>query len=326
MSRKVTKNQLELLADKVLKGTATEQEQEQLNTWYQSFDDHKVLLFTDESPRELQLRLLNRINADLRTDLKPDRRQNKSFLKLAVAISLIFVSIACLYLTFDKDPEKFGSEAFIFSESKNTQWGQKKVVKLPDGTVVKLNSGTSIKYPQNFQVDKRQVELSGEAFFDVAHDETRPFVINAGDIAVKVLGTSFNVRSYSEESEIDVMVMTGKVRVIKSETDESVTLLPDQMATYFPLSKTLERKSIPDKDAVFGWIDGNLVFRDQDFQTVIRTLSRWYGVQFRVSDDLFLTKKITANFSNASLKEVMKILSHNYEFRFKIKEKIVEIN
>lgn len=326
MGRKISDIELKSLADKVLHGTASEEEFRQLNHWYSHFDDSEVLLVTNESRAELHSKLLNKINKGISETNKPQRKYNSLLWSTAAMIALLVVSIAAIYFVGQDRSINTTQDIVIAFEVKDTKWGQKRTVHLPDGTTVKLNSGSSIKYSSRFDGDNRQVELEGEAFFDVKRDESKPFIIKTNDLNVVVLGTSFNVKSYAEDNQVNVAVKTGKVRVTKGRSDQSMVLLPDEMAIYSQSSSALRQEKIDNKDIVFGWAEGTLVFRNQNFQDVIVTLSRWYDVEFEINQPALFTKKITSNFNNASLREVLETLSHNYDFHYDLKEKIVSIN
>lgn len=318
MSRKISKIELEKLANKILRGTASEEEYKQLNDWYRDFDDAEVTLETNESREELRKRLWRGIRAQT----FPPRNSYAPIWRWAAVVTLILAPV--LFLLLSQETFIYGDEDSYSIVSHVTVPGQKRTIRLPDGSVVKLNSGSIIKYPERFSSRKRSVEIVGEAFFDVTRDESRPFVITARDIRVQVLGTSFNVKAFAGDPEINVAVKSGKVVVQNTRSTASVTLLQDEMVTCAVSGSGLQKKSITDKAIVFGWAEGKLVFDNESFDEVFKKISRWYGVKVILNGPL-THKKITASCRKLTLGQALEGLSHTYDFDYEIKGKIVTI-
>ncbi len=193
--------------------------------------------------------------------------------------------------------------------------GQKITTMLPDGTIVKLNAGSKIIVPEFFSSDVREVQLIGEAFFDVVKDESRPFVIHTNDVKVRVLGTSFNVRAYADEPVKSVAVKSGQVAVSRIQNDDNIELTPNQMVSVFDNGK-IEKGDIADEELIFGWTDQRMVFKEESLHMVLKTISRWYGVSVDFKGDMKEEKLYTANYKNPVLTEVMASLSHVYNFNY----------
>ncbi|MEO9475114.1 MAG: FecR domain-containing protein [Cyclobacteriaceae bacterium] len=203
--------------------------------------------------------------------------------------------------------------------------GKKLELQLADGSTVKLNSGSKITYPEVFEGNSRQVELTGEAFFNITKNEFKPFIITANNINVEVLGTSFSVQAYEDESFSEVFVRSGKVRVSDPSGRSFVDLLPDEKATYNKEKNVLSRSIIENSIAAFGWMNGRLVFEDEELAVVFKRLSRWYGVSISYDKIALKEKKITINCKGCSIKELMESLSYNYEFEYKISGNLITI-
>ena len=185
-----------------------------------------------------------------------------------------------------------------------------------------LNGNSHLSYASEWQQkDAREVWLEGEAFFDVAKDAAHPFVIKTNDLEVRVLGTSFNVRSFTEEENVSVAVLTGKVMVSDhsdSPADKEQVLLPNEMLVYSVKERSFSDKKKFDSEVVFGWKDHNLVFKDETIDRILTTLSRWYGVEFNIHTRLDHNKEFTGRFINPTLKEVMESISYSYQFEYEI--------
>ena len=149
-------------------------------------------------------------------------------------------------------------------------------VTLSDGTRVWLNAGSSLRYPVVFNGPDREVEITGESYFEVAPDRAHPFVVNKGNNAIKVLGTHFNVNAYDEEDAMKVTLLEGSVK-ITSGADNSL-LLPGQMAIMAAGQKIDVLKNA-DIEKVMAWKNGYFNFSGADIHTVMRELARWYGLE-----------------------------------------------
>ncbi len=200
--------------------------------------------------------------------------------------------------------------------------GQKQTIYLPDGTSVKLNSESTIRYDKNFYQGTREVYLSGEAYFEVAHDTLRPFVVYANGIETKVLGTAFNLKAYPDENNVAVALVHGKVEVSKSN-DFSEMLMPTQMLSFDSSSDVIEIKPF-DSIEIVGWKDWVLFFKDADFNEIKYKLERWYNVKIEVRGSL-KGKAFSGKFTNDSLEEVLNGIGFSLHFQHEISDGIVTI-
>lgn len=153
---------------------------------------------------------------------------------------------------------------------------------LDDGTLVHLNSMSSLRYPAGFGAGRREVELEGEAWFEVSRDEARPFIVHTSKYDIEVLGTQFNVSDYTDDPISYTTLVSGSVR-IDGLSDEGTVLEPGQQFSY---DNTSGSYSVAHADAAYAapWRDGRLIFRDQRLEDIMRALGRWYGVEAEYSD------------------------------------------
>jgi len=187
---------------------------------------------------------------------------------------------------------------------------------LPDGTVVSLNSNTHLQYPNRFDGNTREVTIEGEAFFEVTPDPTKPFIIHAGKAQVKVLGTSFNVRAYPDADQMEVIVQTGRVQVLKPKTETKVNneliLTPGQKGTLMYQSNALH-KSINDNPNFIAWKTHDLVFRSTSLNEVIMNLENVYKVSIRLEDPELGRLLLTAHFNNYPLDFILKVIETTFK-------------
>ncbi len=193
--------------------------------------------------------------------------------------------------------------AYLYTSGRLFSWnvmtastgvGERKQVKLDDGTVVWLNAVSSLVYPAHFSGSAREVTLEGEAFFDVAHRQEMPFVIRSGSLKTTVLGTTFNIRAYREDRTMSVEVVTGRVKVTTPE--EELHLEPDQQAVFDKEHHKLERKLKAPASEIASWREGELQFRNTTFAEVTATLQRRRGVEIRYDTRLENCPIIHADF------------------------------
>jgi len=222
--------------------------------------------------------------------------------------------------------------------------GVARQVILADGSKILLNSASTLKYPASFNTSERVVELSGEAFFDVAGDAGKPFKVMIKGAEVEVLGTRFDVMAYPDEPASKTTLVDGVVK-IKSGSKEAKLKPGDQVEVNYPLpvgmdgtiannsSPTLNNSSSTlqfNKDVnigdVLGWQKGGVDFVDADVYAVMRSLARYYNVTFKYSSDL-PTKKITAGFAlQDGLQHNLQTLEHFFNVTFKTDGKIVTVS
>lgn len=198
----------------------------------------------------------------------------------------------------------------------STKRGSKSKVQLPDGTQVWLNADSRITYNENFLGKQREVELSGEAFFDVVRDESRPFIIHTAAIDVKVLGTAFNVRSYADEKNTETALIRGSVEItlVKSPDKKKIILKPNDKLIVDNAGATLQREednktNIPvltlakikyeKQDSAAKetlWVKNKLAFDGYPIEVVALMLERWYDITVTIADEKLKKEKFTGTF------------------------------
>lgn len=198
--------------------------------------------------------------------------------------------------------------------------GQKLSVTLPDGSHIKLNSESSISYASDFGKNDRQLQLEGEAFFDVTHNEDQPFKIQTGDLETTVLGTSFNINAYRENAQIKVAVLSGKVKVSgpsgKLKEEDSI-LLPKEMLSYEKEDGAARKTKIEIED-IFAWKDDIILFKNADYPEIKATLERWYSIEFVEGNGLHIQEDFSGRFKNTSLERVLEALNYTSRFHYQL--------
>jgi ferric-dicitrate binding protein FerR (iron transport regulator) len=183
--------------------------------------------------------------------------------------------------------------------------------------VVFLNADSRLTYSQNFTDTLRKVRLHGEAYFEVSEDKLRPFIVEAGHVQVEALGTAFNVKARKDQP-VDVALEEGSVKVYASALQQQVLLEPGEGTSYHPDLAWLT-KSTFDREAVTGWKDGIILFKEATIDEVFVELQRWYGVRFTEPEPVLMQKHFNGRFQNESLHNVLVSLSFAMDFNFEIK-------
>ena len=217
-----------------------------------------------------------------------------------------------------------GQLIYTISEQKNgnapgfntieTPNGGQYQVSLPDGTVVWLNAASSLKYPASFaNKNQRKVELNGEAYFEVAKDKTKPFYVKSKGQEVEVLGTHFNVNSYANEQAVKTTLFEGSVKVSNSGAQK--ILKPGQQSVAQNKGVTVGTANLQE---VLAWKNGYFDFNDEEIQSVMRKLSRWYNVDIEFNGKI-TTERFNGGISRyKNISQVLSLLSSTGAVRFKV--------
>lgn len=197
---------------------------------------------------------------------------------------------------------------------------------LNDGSVITLNANSKLDYPKKFKGSERRVKLEGEAFFDVAKDAEKPFVIEAGEAEIKVLGTSFNVEAF-ENQNVLVHVITGKVQLsVPGATEDTlrIILTPGMTGVLDKNSGRVYEQSQDYSDALF-WMDKRLEFDKTPLPEVFEVLERNYKVEFTAVDPDLKKCLLTARFKEDSVKNILSVIEATFDIHFEIGAKTVRI-
>lgn len=196
--------------------------------------------------------------------------------------------------------------------------GQYNII-LADGTKVYLNAVSSIKYPTQFNGDKRIVELEGEAYFEVAKNKNKPFIVKSDNQSIEVLGTHFNVHSYNNESVVKTTLLEGSVAV--THKNQKTILKPGQQSDVSDNFSKIKVREVDTEEAV-AWKNGRFKFDNADLKNVMRQLERWYGIKVEYRGDVSDVRFNGGTFRNKNLSEVLKVLELS-NIKFKVEGKTV---
>ncbi|MDY0986144.1 DUF4974 domain-containing protein [Flavobacterium sp. CFBP9031] len=223
-------------------------------------------------------------------------------------------------ITYVINPNANASEedANSFNTLSTPTGGQYNIV-LADGTKVFLNAVSSIKYPTQFNGDQRIVELEGEAYFEVAKNKSKPFLVKSANQTIEVLGTHFNVHAYNNESVVKTTLLEGSVAV--SSKNQKAILKPGQQSDISESSSKIAVKEV-DTEAAIAWKNGRFKFDNADLKSVMKQLERWYGIKVEYRGDVSDVRFNGGTFRNKNLSEVLKVLELS-NIKFKVEGKTI---
>lgn len=194
-----------------------------------------------------------------------------------------------------------------------------RTVQLPDETMVTLNRYSTLTYPKRFGEEQRQVELQGEAYFEVAKDTCRPFSVLAESVQVQVLGTHFNVEAYASDEEIKTTLLEGRVAVSTPGTGQTLTLAPNESAVYNKSKGRLVQTTAPNAANEILWSQGILYFSQEPLQEIVRQLSNAFQREIRIDDRELREYRMTATFKTSeSLDDILDLLQATGKFTYHI--------
>lgn len=258
-----------------------------------------------------------------RIDRIIDRAKRRRLLFRAAALLIPCALILGMWLNLNS---RLGGMLFTTPAMEETasRRGERREIIFQDGSKVFLNAGTQISYPQHFGLAERRVVLDGEAYFEVTPNARRPFVVEIGSAAVKVLGTSFNVKAYDTEPKVDVVLIEGKIEF--SHGKQQFEMAPSQRLIFDKADGTIR---ILDEDhaghAVL-WRKDTLAFRDAPLKEIISTLERWYDVRFEVQDDAAYKSTFSLQTPQLPLPELLAEMQNISDVQFEIEKDIVRVN
>jgi len=300
---------------------------------------HKDEFFVEENPEVIN-------SDDAIFEAKPGFFHTLFLNKRLTAFSLlafIILTTGTIYLFSQKRGTKLPTDQGISSIV--TKNGNRSKVVLPDGSQVWLNAGSNLDYNNStFNNELREVSLNGEAYFDVTKNPDKPFIIHTNKMDIKVLGTVFNVRSYSNEKIAEAALIKGSIEVtLKDRKDQKIILKPNEKISISNEEPKTEKK--PEKitsvkaDPVripqfevndlkpnptyniigeIAWTQNKLFFEDEIFEDIVLRMEKWFGKKVTIANESLKNVRYTGNFENETMEEVLSYLKLSRSFSFRI--------
>ena len=259
-----------------------------------------------------------------RIQKQPSHQHRSSYWQIAASLIIgLFLGSMGLYVY----ERQFTLQAETATQQTiETPFGSKTRIMLADGTKIWLNAGSKFTYSSDFGYEKREVSLEGEGYFEVVHNKNKPFIVNAQEIDIKVLGTKFNLKSYSDEQTVSVTLAEGSVNVInKVQTDQSLIMKPSEQIVFNKITGET-KKQIVSPEFANNWVQGAHYFDEQTFAEIARLLEKSYDVNIVFKDDQLKKLTFYGDFSsNETLDDILNIMSASRKFSYRKQDKLIEI-
>lgn len=316
------------LFDKFLLKQASAEEIQVLIQWlksegsFQDWADEEWNAAASEMDTKLQRQLFGQIKEKIsqidRTCLpEKENRRRKFYLWFArVASVILLLSMTGLSVYYYTMSQMIMPDMIVSVEK-----GQKANVVLPDGSKVWVNSDSRLSYGSRFNQKERVLSLEGEAYFEVTPDKDRPFIVETDELAVRALGTSFNVKSYEEEKDVSTVLMTGKVEVT-SDYDRLV-LNPNERIVFNKQTGHMEKSTVENTGDYINWKYNALTFNGETFENIVHTLERYYNTRIVFESETLKKYRFTGTPGNTSLESILQILSLTSPLSYEVRDSMI---
>ncbi|HFA47775.1 MAG TPA: DUF4974 domain-containing protein [Bacteroidetes bacterium] len=313
---------------KKLKGEASPSEQSALDEWLNISEDNPLLFQQIKKEWELSANYIPNIEIDTKADfelLRQRVRQHKAKEKQAAKIVqlrprrqwLAWAAAAAIILIsgwwfFNKNNI---ADNMLVAQ---TAAAEKKDFVLSDGTHIWLNENSSFSYPENFTGKQRFVKLEGEAYFKVSKNKKMPFVIETAEAKIKVLGTAFNLRAYTDGPVVEVAVDEGKVQLMPKNSKQSLVLTLNKKGVYDIANRSLKEFNVETKNASF-WKTGTLVYKDTPLEKVVADLENYFNIEIKIETENMGQCRVTGRFPNANAKDILEHIASSFQMELSSK-------
>lgn len=294
--------------------------QQQRQIWFSAIATNNEIRFDKDKAFQL---FLTRKTATLQKRIFTEKRLSLIFQRIAAAAAILLIFAGSGYWLGTGRIKGLIAENVIIE----APLGSRSKMYLPDGTLVWLNAGSTLSYSQNFGVEERTVNLKGEGYFEVTHQDKKPFYVISKDLKIRVLGTKFNLRNYLEEEEARVTLLEGSVKVnCKSASQPESYLKPNEQIIYD--RKTTVVRTIPTNASnALEWTNGYLFFDEEKLPDIARELERSYNVKIRIADESLKTFRFYGNFTRTeqTIQEVLEVLASTEKLSYEINGKEITL-
>ncbi len=319
---------------KYIFGELNQQEQEEAEKWIHRNPENKRMV--ENLSFYLNHKKMETKNQNINVDKAWEKFKNRieesgDTVKETPVISLqqrmlryaaaLFILVAVGTLAYFSYTHIYEANKYVSIETGQTE--KKDNLYLPDGSIASLNGNSEIFYPKEFGKKERFVNVNGEAFFDVQKDASKPFIIRAKEAEIKVLGTSFNVRTNLPDNAVEVFVKSGKVKFYKENNEETAIILEPGYVGLLRDNELLKRKN--NDINYLAWKTGKLMFKDNSLESVVEKLNHAYNVKINIKNPEVASMKLSATFKNESIDKILEVITHTLNLKLVEKRKNVYI-
>ncbi len=265
----------------------------------------------------------------LKSEMKPktsfmNRFTQFNYLKKYAAVIILTIVVGTVGYLLQKGIAKDHPSGVV---EYTVPYGSKTHIRMPDGSGVWINAGSVIKYDQGFGSTNRNLQLSGEAYFEVAKQRELPFIVQAKGISVTAVGTKFNVKAYPEEVNIETILLEGRVEVLDMTNNgyEKILLKPNQKAGYSTIENNFSVSAVEDNSEV-SWYLEKWVIRDMSMLKFTKLLERRYNIDFEFEDERIKTYEFGGTIKDETLEQVLTAITYSAPIKYSLKNKHVKLS
>ncbi len=302
--------------ERYLQQTATEAEINKLRTFIASdlqlsqWLEKEIMESPADIDTEIKMRMLHNIRKQATLPRQTPQKRNYSIARVFAIAAAIFIPLVIAFTVYVQlQSDETGVLEIV------TAQGEKASMILPDGSKVSLNAGSKITYQNDFNKKNRFLQLSGEGYFEVSPDDRKPFIVQCADIKIRVLGTTFGIKSYETDDFISVVLNSGAVQMITPT--QNVTMRPNDRIVYNKKSQTTNLNKVNANDYT-DWRYNRLRFESESLGEIMKTISRMHNVDIRFEDATLKERKFNGTLDNTSIESVLKTLHLTAPVNYKI--------
>lgn len=280
---------------------------------------------------------------------KVTRLRSRNFIKYAAAVTLLISTATLAYMKYGRD-DKSSDLLTLHNYDYYTTANNRKTVVLPDSSVIMLNRNSHLSISKNFDSEHREVTITGEAFFDIKQDEEHPFIVHTSEYRIRVLGTTFNVKSYPGGNITETDLLTGKVEIVSNtshHTKDRVILKPNEkfVLERGPVINAVQGATVPPVAAPVkgmvaklkldtltrhitetAWARQKMEINDETFDQIAKKLEAWYGIKVIFTSEAVKKYRYTASFNDETIFKALQYLQQSYPFNYRIEQDAIVIS
>lgn len=295
------------LLQKYISGNATEAEKQSVTEWIQESPENMREYMALRKVHDIALWRTENVRAAKKGNVVSMKRV---FIEIAKVAAVVAIVLFGSYFWKNADTEK----GAIAMQSIYVPAGQRAELTLADGTKVWLNARTTLTFPGEFTGETRNVKIDGEGYFDVSKNAEKPFIVETQKLNIRVLGTEFNVKAYSDKNVWETALLRGSVEIYSSVSNSTMELTPSTAATL--VGNSLQKRKIDDTE-YFRWREGLICFNNISVKEMFERLELYYGVKIDVKNTKILSNKYTGKFRiDDGVEQVLRVLKLKHRFTY----------
>ncbi|NMA73753.1 MAG: DUF4974 domain-containing protein [Bacteroidales bacterium] len=290
-----------------------------LNRWL----ENEIKNSSPEIDEKVKKRMLNHIQSQINEEKKTKRirsqtkQSNKYSLRWIVNVAAILLPVVLMV------------GVYFYSQTQEVDYltvsagmGEKAGLSLPDGSKISINSGSKVIYSTAYNKEERILELHGEGYFEISPNPSKPFIVQCGDIKVKVLGTVFGINAYDDDSTISVVLNSGKVEFISPR--ESLIMQPNDRVTYNRDTQQIHTEKVNAEDYM-DWRQNRIRFENETLEHIMKVISRMHNTDIVFDDTQLAQQKFTGTINNVSVQSALKALSLTAPIRYEVRNGVITL-